>query len=199
MGSTEEDPTTSDFWDVRFLEKRMPWDAGATPPDLERYLAGERSVGRVLIPGCGTAYEARSFAEKGYDVVAIDFSPAAVKTAQEELEEWSKVVILGDFFSYDFGEEPFDIIYERAFLASLPPNMWRGYAARMAELLRSGGKLIGFFVYGERQGGPPFFLNQGELEVLIGDTFEKAVDVGVRESIPVFVGRERLEVWIRRK
>lgn len=42
-------------------------------------MARQRGGGRVSIPGCGSAYEARTFAEKGYDVVAIDFSPAAVE------------------------------------------------------------------------------------------------------------------------
>lgn len=68
--STKEDPATPAFWDARFRDKRTPWDAGSTPPDLERYLAQESGGGRVLIPGCGSAFEARTFSEKGYEVVA---------------------------------------------------------------------------------------------------------------------------------
>jgi SAM-dependent methyltransferase len=197
--STNEDPATPDFWDVRFREKRTPWDAGSTPPDLERYLAKEIVMGRVLIPGCGSAYEVRTFAEKGYDVVAIDFAQAAVDRAKEELGEWYRTVILGDFFSYDFGATPFDIIYERAFLASLPPKMWTDYVTRVADLLRPGAKLIGFFVYGQKSSSPPFCLKEGELGALLGDRFQKAEDAVVDTSVPVFQGRERWEVWNRRK
>ena len=197
--STNEDPATPDFWDVRFREKRTPWDAGSTPPDLERYLAKETARGRVLIPGCGSAYEVRTFAEKGYDVVAIDFAQAAVDRAKEELGEWYRTVIWGDFFSYDFGATPFDIIYERAFLASLPPKMWTDYVTRVADLLRPGAKLIGFFVYGQKSSSPPFCLKEGELGALLGDRFQKAEDAVVDTSVPVFQGRERWEVWNRRK
>jgi len=35
----------------------MPWDAGGVPRELAKYLAGASGGGRVLIPGCGAAYE----------------------------------------------------------------------------------------------------------------------------------------------
>jgi SAM-dependent methyltransferase len=197
--STREDPATPAFWDTRFREKRIPWDAGTAPPALERYLAEESGGGRVLIPGCGSAYEVRTFSEKGYEVLAIDFSIAAVERAKAELGTRHGAVVLGDFFIYDFGEKPFDIIYERAFLASLPRTMWRDYGHRVAELLRPGARLIGFFVYGEQQGGPPFCLKPGELVGLMGEKFEKIEETVVTTSVPVFSGKERWEVWIRRK
>ncbi|MBI2348719.1 MAG: SAM-dependent methyltransferase, partial [Deltaproteobacteria bacterium] len=56
----------------------MPWDAGGVPHELAGYLAGAPRGGRALIPGCGAAYEAAAFHEAGYEVIAIDFSPAAV-------------------------------------------------------------------------------------------------------------------------
>jgi len=152
-----------------------------------------------LIPGCGAAYEVRTFCERGYEVVAIDFSVAAVERAREVLAGLQGAVVLGDFFSYDFGGRPFDVIYERAFLASLPPRLWADYARRVAELLRSGGRLIGFFVYGEQQGGPPFCLKPGELAGLLGDKFEKTAEAAVTASVPVFKGKERWEVWTRRR
>lgn len=194
-----EDPATPAFWDIRFREKRTPWDAGSTPPALERYLAEASGGGRVLIPGCGSAYEARTFSEKGYEVLAIDFSAAAVERAKAELGAWHGAVMLGNFFAYDFGEKPFDIIYERAFLASLPRTRWRDYARRVAELLRPEGKLIGFFVYGDTQAGPPFYLRPGELVGLLGEKFERMEEAAVATSVPVFSGKERWEVWIRRK
>lgn len=195
---TKEDPATPTFWDVRFREKRTPWDAGSSPPDLERYLTETRGGGRVLIPGCGSAYEVRSFSDKGYEVVAIDFSQAAVETAKAVLGPWHTAVVLGDFFTHDFGARPFDIVYERGFLASLPRKMWADYAARVAELLRPEGRLIGFFVYGEQQGGPPFCLKERELAGLLGGKFERIDEAAVTTSVPVFAGRERWEVWIRR-
>ncbi len=194
----KEDPATPAFWDVRFRQKRTPWDAGSAPPDLESYLIQNPDGGQVLIPGCGSAYEVRSFLEKGYDVVAIDFSEAAVERATAELGPLHTTVVLGDFFTHNVGPGLFDVIYERAFLASLPRKMWGDYAARVVELLRSGGRLIGFFVYGEQQGGPPFCLKSGELALLLGEKFEKVEDVAAISSVPVFEGKEHWEVWIRK-
>jgi len=136
----------------------MPWDAGGTPAELDQYLAAEGAGGRVLIPGCGTAYEVQAFLRAGYHVSAIDFSPAAVEMAKLQIGALPAELYFGDFFTYAFGVREFDVIYERAFLASLPRAMWHDYAARVYELLRQGGKLIGFFLYGDKQGGPPFCL-----------------------------------------
>jgi len=196
--SSKDDPTDPAFWNVRFRENRTPWDAGSAPPQLERYLAGERGGGRVLIPGCGSAYEVRSFEDNGYEVVAIDFSAAAVERAAAELGPLSTAVILGDFFTYDFGDRRFDIVYERAFLASMPPKLWPAYAARVARLLRPGGRLIGFFAYGGRHDGPPFFLDPGELQALLGAELERVEELAVTASVPVFENKERWEVWSRK-
>ena len=196
---TKEDPATPAFWDVRFRQKHTPWDAGSTPPDLSRYLIQNPGGGRVLIPGCGSAYEVRSFLENGYEVIAIDFSRAAVEMATAELGPLRTTVVLGDFFTHNFGPTLFDVIYERAFLASLPRRMWDDFAARILELVRPGGRLIGFFVYGEQQGGPPFCLKSGELALLLGNRFENVDDVAATASVPVFQGKERWQVWIRKK
>ena len=76
------DPGEAGFWDARYRESFMPWDAGRTPSALARFLDGERAPLRVLIPGCGSAYEARDFAARGHDVLAIDFSPRALDRAR---------------------------------------------------------------------------------------------------------------------
>ena len=55
--ATANDPSAREFWDIRFREGRMPWDAGGVPRELAKYLAGASGGGRVLIPGCGAAYE----------------------------------------------------------------------------------------------------------------------------------------------
>ena len=80
-----QDSSKPDFWDTRFRQNAMPWDAGRVPAALERFAARHPERGRVLIPGCGTGYEARLLAQTGFDVTAIDFSEAAVEAARREL------------------------------------------------------------------------------------------------------------------
>src|ERR1043166_9609489 len=153
------DSSHPDFWTTRYTAGRTPWDFGGVPAALKSFLARSSGPARVLIPGCGSGYEVQAFHEAGYDVTAIDFSPAAVEQAKKVRGVLADRVILGDFFTYDFGPRHFDLIYERTFLCSMPPSRWPDYASRMADLLLPGGRLVGIFLYGQRSpSGPPFSL-----------------------------------------
>lgn len=57
---TTRDPSQAAFWDERFAANFTPWDQGAVPPALGRWLARAALApgARVLVPGCGSAYEA---------------------------------------------------------------------------------------------------------------------------------------------
>jgi SAM-dependent methyltransferase len=190
----KEDSAQTEFWEKRFRENFTPWDAGRVPEALAHFLRAETRALRVLIPGCGSGYEVRAFAEAGHDVIAIDFAPAAVERAQRTLGPLSDRVRLADFFEFDFGA-PFDLIYERAFLCALPRREWPRYAPRVAELLRPGGRLTGFFFFDDGKRGPPFGLKQGELESLLRERFDLTADSTVCDSIPIFAEKERWQVW----
>ena len=101
----------------------------------------------MLIPGCGSAYEALWLAQAGWPVRAIDFSPSAVAAARTQLGDHADLVEQADFFAYQ-PPFPVDWVYERAFLCALPPDRWPDYAARMAALLGPGALLGGFFFLG---------------------------------------------------
>jgi len=191
-----EDAAKAEFWQKRFLENFTPWDAGRVPRALEQFLRTEPRGQRALIPGCGSGYEVRAFAEAGFDVLAVDFAEAAIERAQRILGPLSDRVRLADFFESDF-EMPFDLVYERAFLCALPRRLWPRYAPRVAELLRPGGRLTGFFFFDDTERGPPFGLKSGELETLLEREFDRTVDASVSDSIPIFAGKERWQIWTR--
>ena len=115
------DSTHPDFWTNRYIAGKTPWDFGGVPGGLKSFLARSSGPGRVLIPGCGSGYEVQAFHQAGYDVTAIDFSPAAVDRAKSVLGVSAERIIVGDFFTHDFTEGRFDFIYERTFLCSMPP------------------------------------------------------------------------------
>jgi|SRR5579864_591105 len=192
-----EDAARPEFWEKRFREGFTPWDAGKAPASLERFLQHEPRGQRALIPGCGSGYEVRAFAEASFEVTAIDFTPAAVERAQQVLGPLAGRVRLADFFEFDPGD-PFDLVYERAFLCALPRRIWPRYAPRAADLLRPGGRLAGFFYFESGERGPPFGLKPGELETLLEPGFSRVDDSAVADSIPVFAGRERWQVWTKR-
>ena len=191
-----EDAAQPEFWDKRFRESFTPWDAGGVPAALGQFLKTATRRGRVLIPGCGSSYEVRAFAQAGFEVVAIDFAPAAVEQARRILGPLAQLVRLEDFFKFDPGG-PFDLVYERAFLCALPRRLWGDYAPRVSELLRPDGRLAGFFFFDDQERGPPFGLRTGELEPLLGGHFDRTADAAVLDSIPIFAGKERWQVWAR--
>ena len=195
------DSSTPEFWSERFQQRFTPWDKGGVPLALQQFVAGTSPAG-ILIPGCGSGYEVAFLAGHGWDVSAIDFSPAAVAAAQAVLGPWAQRVQQADFFSFTPGA-PLHCIYERAFLCALPRRMWPAVAARWAALLPPGGLLIGFFfldpaVDTAHPVGPPFALTAAELDALLAPYFERIADDAVSDSIPVFAGKERWQIWRRK-
>jgi SAM-dependent methyltransferase len=190
------DPTDPDFWDLRYQASFSPWDAGRVPAQLAAF--AKRAKGRVLVPGCGSAWDVRCFAESGWHVLGIDFSEEALAAARPVLGAHAARIRRADFFA-PIPEAPFDVVYERAFLCALPRRLWPAWASRMAELVKTGGSLAGFFYFDEGERGPPFPLHgDEELVALLAPAFTRLEDAPVPDSIPVFQGKERWQAWQRR-
>ena len=191
------DPAKPDFWSERFERTFTPWDRAGVPADLKRFVAERGEALSVLIPGCGAGYEVAFLAEAGWDVTAIDFSPVAVATARATLGKWAGRVIEADFFAFELPHKP-QMIYERAFLCALPPAMNAAIASRWAALLEPGALLAGFFFFDDNAKGPPFGIAPEHLTALLEPHFICTEDRLAQDSIPVFAGRERWQVWQRR-
>lgn len=192
------DPADPAFWEVRFAADYTPWDQGGVPQSLTDYLTRHPTPRKVLIPGCGTAHEARYFLQQGWSATAIDFSASAVAQARELLGEFGEYVREADFFGVALGEERFEVVYERAFLCALPPTRWDDWATRMALLIEPGGLLMGFFYFDANPKGPPFGISREALHALLSGHFMCIEDTVPSDSIGLFVGKERWQVWQRR-
>jgi SAM-dependent methyltransferase len=190
------DPASPEFWSERFEQQFTPWDRGGVPEALRQFVMQSPAPRVTLIPGCGVGYEVAFLSEAGWDVTAIDFSPAAVAAARTILGPWAKQVVEADFFTFD-PPKPVDCIYERAFLCALPRRLWPQVAQRWAELLAPGGLLAGFFYFNDDPKGPPFGIAPSELDALLTTDFERVENTTVTDSIPVFAGKEHWQVWRR--
>lgn len=191
------DPTGPAFWSERFEREFTPWDRAGVPQAFRQFVEQAPVPLTTLIPGCGVGHEVAFLSELGWDVTAIDFSPVAVVAAKRNLGPWSERVVEADFFQYQPARQT-DLIYERAFLCALPPAMNEAIAAHWAQLLPAGGLLAGFFFVGETPGGPPFGIAQEKLQSLLTPYFECIEDAAVEDSITVFQGKERWQVWRRK-
>ena len=184
-----------EFWETRYRAGKTPWDFHGVPRALTSWLNSTPATGRVLIPGCGSGYEVQAFHAAGWDTVGLDYTPAAVARAKATLGGLADKVVPADFFTYNFGSQKFDLIYERTFLCALPPERRTAYAARMAELLVTSGKLIGFFLYGHEDEPPPYPLTEAAALALFGKNFICQTDEAVTDSLPIFGDRERWQIW----
>jgi SAM-dependent methyltransferase len=203
----KHDPASAEFWEVRYRENFTPWDAGRVPALLaERVLHGEKPEA-ALVPGCGSAHDVAFMARHGWNVLAVDFSPAAVEAARRVLADHAAMGPLGDqahrvkqadYFGSELAPGGFDFIYERAFLCALPRRMWADWAKRTAELAMPGGYLAGYFYFDSSEKGPPFGLQAGELEGLLAPWFELVEERNPDDSIAVFKGKEKWMVWRRK-
>jgi thiopurine S-methyltransferase len=192
----EQRPEHPDFWCKRFDEGITPWDAGTVPVAFADFVARQPLPFDTLIPGCGSAWEAAHLAELGWPVTALDFSPVAIGKARNVLGAAKVDLLCADFFTF-VPARPIDLIYERAFLCALPRKLWGDWGRRVAELLPAGGRLAGFFFLCDQAKGPPFGILQEQLAGLLNPGFELIEDTPVTDSIPVFAGRERWQVWQR--
>jgi hypothetical protein len=195
----KRDPGEPEFWDLRYGANFAPWDAGKVPRQLREFARAAQGSRRGLVPGCGSAWDVRCFAENGWEVLGIDFSPEAIAAARSVLGAYGDRVAQADFFA-PIARAPFDVVYERAFLCALPRRMWSDWARRVGELVRPGGMLAGYFFFDAGERGPPFALySQEQLDALLAPAFERIADEAVPDSIPVFAGKERWQVWRRRR
>ncbi len=66
---------TSQFWEDIYLEEDAGWDLDGPTPVFDK-IADDLTPGKLCIIGCGRGYDAIMFAQKGFDVTAIDFAPS---------------------------------------------------------------------------------------------------------------------------
>ncbi|HET7538145.1 MAG TPA: methyltransferase domain-containing protein [Candidatus Didemnitutus sp.] len=202
-----DDVSDPEFWNSRYLSGTTPWDFGGVPGDLKSYLRRRLKYpcpprtdrGHVFIPGCGSGYEARIFADAGFKVTAIDIAPAAIERTSKLVEGMPQVTVInGDVFRHEFPEASFDVVYERTFLCAISPKLRKSYRDRVARLLKHGGQFVGYFYYEKTNpaDGPPFGLAWGEGDRLFSLHFLLTRDDPVADSLPVFAGHER---WQERR
>lgn len=192
-----QDSSRPDFWESRYQGQVTPWDAGTVPAQIAAYARTLGAGTRVLIPGCGSGYEVAAFADAGLDVVALDFSEAAIERARAAVPRHADRFQLADVFAFDPGTG-FDLVYERAFLCALPRRLWDACAERYATFVRPGRCLAGYWFFDDNDRGPPFGITRPRMDELFGGAFECVEDAPVPDSIPVFAGKERWQVWRRR-
>jgi SAM-dependent methyltransferase len=131
------------YWDARYRNQETQWDIGYPAPPLTHYFdqLTDKTL-RILIPGCGNAYEAEYLIQQAFEEVnVIDISKEAIENMRHrKLGLRNDQLHFGDFFAH---QAKYDLIVEQTFFCALDPSQRQAYVQKMAELLPKGGKLMG--------------------------------------------------------
>jgi SAM-dependent methyltransferase len=168
-----ETKLNQDYWNTRYLQQNTGWDLKQVSPPIKNYIDQLASKDlKILIPGCGNAWEAKYLAEQGFSNIAlIDIAPALVNELQQQVKQYGSIqIICGDFFELN---DSYDLILEQTFFCALHPSLRQAYTFKMHQLLKENGKLVGvlFNTQFEKK-GPPFGGSIEEYEPLFAPYFQ---------------------------
>ena len=121
----------------------IPWNR-EQPPELmvELFESGKVKPCQALDLGCGAGNYAIYLASKGFDVTAVDISPAAIKIAKQNAKaknvkcQFLTADVIEDFPQFD---EPFSFIYDWGLLHHIPPEHRDRYTRNLHNILSDTG------------------------------------------------------------
>jgi len=178
-----------DFWIER-------WELGETgfhQNEVNPYLIGHwknlnpPQGSKVFVPLCGKSQDMVWLHKQGHSVMGVELSRIAVEAffaefvqvpnrvtgeAFDQYESDGITIWCGDFFDLERVElEGVNLVYDRASLIALPPEMRRDYVRHLASILSPGTQvlLITMDYPQHEMSGPPFAVSATEVETLYGN------------------------------
>lgn len=186
------------YWEERYDAGETGWDIGYISTPLKEYVDQLQNKDlKILIPGCGNAYELEYLHEQGFtNVFAMELAQKLFDNILERVPDFpSQRLIYGDFFTH---EGQYDLILEQTFFSAFEPRLRPDYAKKMHELLAPGGKLVGVLFDCELGGGPPYGGTKDEYETHFKPFFnfrafeESYNSIESRDGIELFINLEKL-------
>lgn len=98
-----------------------------------------RSGDRILDLGCGSGRDLRYFAQCGFHVIGIDYSPRLVELARAYSEQ---PVVLGDFSSLLFEDNIFDAVWSIGSLLHVPRSSMSSVLSEVHRVLKNDALLL---------------------------------------------------------
>lgn len=162
---------TQDYWNNRYEAGQTGWDLRMVSPPLKAYIdqLTNKDIS-ILIPGCGSGYEAEYLAKAGFkSITVIDFAPLVVEKMKQSMSEYKNInIVCSDFFAH---ENSYDLILEQTFFCAIDPSLRPQYVEKMYKLLNPSGILAGLLFNVQFPENPPFGGNKAEYEGLFSGKF----------------------------
>lgn len=179
------------YWESRYQKGETGWDIGEiSTPLLEFFNTLDNKNLRILIPGCGNAYEAAYLHSNEFkNVFLLDFAESPLIQFQKNNPGFPKEHLLHhDFFSH---QGTYDLIIEQTFFCALDPILRNKYVEQMYQLLSEKGKLAGLLFDCQFESeGPPFGGSKSEYERTFQHLFRFEKLEPCRNSISPRSGKE---------
>jgi thiopurine S-methyltransferase len=176
------------FWHERWQQNQIGFHNKAVNSHLQSFwpILQTAQNRKVFVPLSGKTKDILWLLGQGCEVVAVELSPLAVQALFAENNLQPEVfqtecftvnqidglrVYCGDFFQLTINElDVCNVVWDRASLVALPVNMREAYADHMQHLLNPGSQilLVAFNYHQTEMQGPPFSVNQQEVQVLYG-------------------------------
>ena len=187
------------FWNDKYVASETGWDVGKLTTPLKEYFdqLNNKKV-KILIPGCGNAYEAEYlFKNKFSSTFILDYSEQALTNFINRVPNFSKKQLLNDNFFDTQGK--YDIIIEQTFFCAIDRNRRRDYFVKMHDLLKPNGKLVGLlFDDSLNKNHPPFGGSKMEYKELFDPYFNIKVFETAYNSINSRNGRELFMILVKK-
>ena len=187
-----------EFWENRWVEKQTGWDIGYASPAIKfHFQTTSNHEVKILIPGCGNAYEAEEIYALGFKhLYIIDISESAIESFKKRCPNFPEdQIICADFFTSKELDQigPFDFVVEQTFFCAINPERREDYCKRMTELLAETGSIVGLLFNFPLETGPPFGGSKEEYLERFNRYFDSVEISDCENSIEPRKGRE---FWI---
>lgn len=190
----------SQFWEDIYLENDTGWDLKGVTPFFDS-ISNELIQGKVCILGCGRGYDAIMFAEKGFDVTAVDFAPTPISELNKLAIQKSVIIttVQDDIFSLvEKFPDTFDYVIEQTCFCAIDPNRRKEYEILVRTILKPGGKLVGLWFpldKSQEEGGPPFGTTIYEVKSIFNSGWKIEKENFPSQSVEPRKGREKLIIF----
>lgn len=152
-------------------EAEVPWDRGGPHPLLAEW-AQERQLDgagkRALVVGSGLGNDAELVARLGFDTVAFDISPTAVRAARRRFPDSPVDYVVADLLDPPAAwRAAFDLVVESITVQSLPDPPRAEAIANVAQTVGPSGTLLVIAAARDADDhvdGPPWPLTRPELD-----------------------------------
>lgn len=203
----DETPDPRQRFTQMYLEGRVPWDSGISPPELLDAIRGPDALppGRALDVGCGTGTNSLTLALLGWRVLGVDFAAPAIRQARAKAAEAQTLLLAAEgsltFLHADVTQltsppqgERMNLILDIGCLNGIPRKLRQAYAEVMAQYATPGALFMLYAHLPRPDGSGPMGCTPDELDGLLGTSFvlEKR-EMGLAPQ-----GGESMWNWLKR-